>query len=130
MHAISKRSGFTLIELMLVIVVVSILTGMALLRFRGVTARAKQAEAEPILRQIYTLEERHRARTGSYTMNLADLEGGTGLSTSGEYYTYSVGAHQSGFCVSASPTATATAQGLEARSMDATRSFYDTANCN
>jgi type IV pilus assembly protein PilE len=56
--------GFTLIELMIVIVVVGILALLAIPRFTGVTLQARQAEAAPVLKQLCQLAESDRERTG------------------------------------------------------------------
>ncbi len=77
--------GFTLIELMIVVVIIGILAAIALPKFSQVTKRAKEAEAEPILKQLYTLQDRHVQKTGTYATTIAELEGGTG-NFSGKYY--------------------------------------------
>jgi prepilin-type N-terminal cleavage/methylation domain-containing protein len=124
------RNGFTLIELMIVVVVIGILAGLAIPRFMNVSRSSKEAEAKPLLRQIYTLEERYHARTDSYTLDISLLEGGAGLATGGRYFTYGLAAHASGFCVTATPSAQGVAAGLGAQSMDASRNFYESGNCS
>lgn len=124
------RDGFTLIELMIVVVIIGVLSAIAVPQYREVARNAKASEAEPLLRQIVTLEERHLAKTASYTIDLTQLEGGAALVTAGKYHTYSVSAHASGFCAIASPNAVGSAAGLTPRSMDAMRNFYDSAGCS
>ena len=124
------RNGFTLIELMIVVVVVGILAGLAIPRFMNVSRSSKEAEAKPLLRQIYTLEERHHARTDSYTLDISLLEGGAGLATSGRYFSYGLAAHASGFCVTATPSAQGVAAGVDAQSMDANRNYYESGDCS
>lgn len=58
--------GFTLIEILIVLVIIGILAGLAIPRFVGATARAKQVEAKQILRQIYTMQQTYRFEHDAY----------------------------------------------------------------
>jgi prepilin-type N-terminal cleavage/methylation domain-containing protein len=61
-------TGFTLIELMIVIVIVGILAAMAIPRFMRSTTKSKQSEAKLILKQIYVNERTYKQQstTNSY----------------------------------------------------------------
>lgn len=50
-----KKNGFTLVELMVVVVIIGILASLAIPRFMGVTDKAKLSEFKPILKQAVTL---------------------------------------------------------------------------
>lgn len=62
---VDKQRGFTLIELMVVVVIIGILAALAIPRYFGATTRTKQGEAKIILKQIATLQEPYRVDSPS-----------------------------------------------------------------
>lgn len=126
MHA---KRGFTLIELMIVVVVIGIIAALAVPRYLDYGRTSREAEAMPLLKQVYTLEQRHHARFASYTDDITQLEGGPDIAVGGRYFTLSVAAHASGFCAVATPNAEGTDAGLNPQSLDGTGDFHASDNC-
>jgi prepilin-type N-terminal cleavage/methylation domain-containing protein len=67
------RRGFTLVEVMIVVVIIGIITAIAVPRFNITAHRSKEKEAELILKQVYEMQEAYRANTGSYAAAVEQL---------------------------------------------------------
>src|SRR5574343_135853 len=87
---IRRRSGVTLIELMLVVVVVAILAAIALPSYQQYVLKGRRAEAIAALNAVQQAQERYRANSPSYAATLSELAQGAtspyahyGLSLSG-----------------------------------------------
>jgi prepilin-type N-terminal cleavage/methylation domain-containing protein len=87
-----STKGFTLIELMIVTVIIGILAAIAIPKFNSVSRKAKEAEAAPILKQLYTLQERHLQGEGAYATAIGQLEGGATSFSGAKYYGFALGA--------------------------------------
>src|SRR3972149_12035688 len=62
----SNRKGFTLIELMIVVVIIGILAALAIPRFMRASTKSKQSEAKQILKQVYVMEQAYRQEHDVY----------------------------------------------------------------
>ena len=61
-----NRKGFTLIELMIVVVIIGILAALAIPRFMEATKKAKVTEGKGILKQIYVAARAYYQENGEY----------------------------------------------------------------
>jgi prepilin-type N-terminal cleavage/methylation domain-containing protein len=73
LKTLRSRKGFSLIELMIVVVIIGILAALAIPRFTKASDLAKEKEAEGLLKQVLTMQEVWKAQDGNYTADLADL---------------------------------------------------------
>ena len=61
-----KQAGFTLIELMVVVVIIAILAGLIIPRFMGETDKAKQAKAKMQIESLESALKMYKLDYGSY----------------------------------------------------------------
>jgi type IV pilus assembly protein PilA len=64
-----SQKGFTLIELMIVVVIIGILAALAIPRFMRATTKSKQSEAKQVLKQIYAMQRAYRQEYDTYWGN-------------------------------------------------------------
>jgi type IV pilus assembly protein PilA len=70
-----RESGFTLIELMVVVLIIAILIAIAIPTFLGARQRAQDRAAQSNLRNALTAEKTHYTDTQQYTAVAATLQG-------------------------------------------------------
>ena len=104
----NNSSGFTLLELMVVVAVVAILATIAYPSYQNFILRSHRAEAIEGLLSTQLRQEEWRVKNGSYTEIMSNL--GTPTST---YYTFSATATSSGV-----PTYTLTASAAGSQTAD------------
>ena len=70
-----RRKGFTLVELLVVIVVLAVLAAIVLPKFMDSSARSKESSLRTDLKLIRNALSAFQADTGKYPLALADLAG-------------------------------------------------------
>ena len=68
------NKGFTLVELLIVIVILGILATVTVFAVTGITNKGKTSACQSDLKVIQTAEEAYNANTGNYTALQTDLK--------------------------------------------------------
>ncbi|MBN1587857.1 MAG: prepilin-type N-terminal cleavage/methylation domain-containing protein [Candidatus Omnitrophica bacterium] len=113
-----SQRGFTLLELMIVIVIVALIAGFAVPRYTRTVERSRQGEALRILGDIRQSEFRYAAEYGTYA-NQAELTGGVmdiddPNNLANRYFSYAIdaGASNAAFGLTATRTTLRAAAGV------------------
>jgi type IV pilus assembly protein PilA len=69
---LGNSSGFTLVELMVVVAIIGILAAVAIPNYQKYQAKARQSEAKIALASIFTAEKSFSSENGSYTACLTE----------------------------------------------------------
>ena len=102
---IKLQTGFTLVELIIIVAIISILASIAIPAYNGYIETSKRSDAQASLMALAIAQEKYRATNPTYTTVIGDLNGVSSASESG-YYTLAVTAASG-----ATFTATATPDG-------------------
>ncbi len=95
-----KATGFTIVELLIVIVVIAILAAIVIVAYNGITKQATEASMQSDLREAATRLELDKTKNGAYPADAAAADGGKGLSTSGQnVLSYRGGGTASSYCI-------------------------------
>lgn len=74
-----QLKGFTIVELLIVIVVIAILAAVTIVAYSGISSRARAAKLESEAQQITTQLLNHKTLTGSFPSSLDELNDNQGL---------------------------------------------------
>jgi type IV pilus assembly protein PilE len=101
-----KQKGFTLTELVVVVVIIGILAAIGLPSYRAYVLRSQRTEAKDALVRLASNQERFYLQNSTYTADLAALGFANGGMTDTGLYTLAVVADQLGFTATATPAPT------------------------
>ena len=68
------KKGFTLLELIIVVIIIGILVSMALPKFISVAEKARAAEGKGMIGSLRNAQLRYYAQNSKYTAAMADLD--------------------------------------------------------
>ena len=108
MRNLRNSKGFTLIELMIVVVIIGILAAIAIPKFANVSKNSKQAEAGPVLKQICTLAQTYFDQNSAQATAITDLASVGWQDPTAKYFTFTF----AGGTATATPNALGTGAGL------------------
>lgn len=105
-----REYGFTLIELIIVVLVIGILAAIAIPSYQDYVTRSRRAEAQSYMMELAMSEEKWRANNSSYGNLQADgsISSGAAATRTTTYYNYTIAAGTNTY------TITATARGVQA----------------
>lgn len=98
---VKGQNGMTLVELMVVVVIVSVLTLVAVPSYRDFVKRSQRTEAKEALVHIANNQERFYLHNHTYASDLADLGFGREYTENGLYQLRIVAADRQGFSATA-----------------------------
>lgn len=104
----TKNQGFTLIELMIVVVVIGILAAIAIPAYSDYVQRSRRADAKSSILAVQLEQEKWRANNVAYTADLTDLgfSSADNVDSIDGFYTVDIanGASTANYTVTAVPT--------------------------
>lgn len=84
-----NKRGFTLVELMIVIVIIGLLAAIAIPKYNVSSYKAKEKEADQILKHVYSMQSAYFTQHSAYAASIAELESvGFNPPSHLEYYTW------------------------------------------
>lgn len=108
-HPYRMDKGFTLIELMVVVIIIGVIAALAIPRFMACATYPKTAEARQVLKQIHVQQRAYRQEYGTYWGNGVTADKNTPLNfaklgvelMASAWYSYSIVAGQTSYTCTA-----------------------------
>jgi prepilin-type N-terminal cleavage/methylation domain-containing protein len=97
-----RRVGFTIVELLIVVVVIGILASITIVSYNGIVQKARESQMKSNLLNVYKQLSVDKVYDGIYPVSLAAANDGKGIiaeSDASYQYTYSNAASSETFCV-------------------------------
>jgi len=92
-----RSKGFTLVEVLIVVIIIGILAAIGIPQFASSIEKARGGEARAGLGHIQTAEKIYYAENDAYTQNPADL----GLSLTTTYWSFTINTPSGGYVATA-----------------------------
>jgi prepilin-type N-terminal cleavage/methylation domain-containing protein len=100
-----KQPGFTIVELLIVIVVIGILAGITIIAYNGIQSRAHASQAQADSESVTKLLAISNVNNGSFPTDLSTVNNGNPMSVAdGTSYTYHPGSGNTSYCVTVTNT--------------------------
>lgn len=105
---VNSSKGFTLIELMIVILIIGVIAAIALPAYQEYAKQARRADAKTSLLEVQLAQEKYRANNPTFTTDMTDLGyvGATNQPSKEGYYILDIpsAASASTYTITAQPT--------------------------
>lgn len=85
-----SAKGFTLIEVMVVVIIVAIIVSFALPGYRAYVLAGKRVEGQALISSAAARQERYRAQNGSYAATVTALYGESSITSETRLYNLGV----------------------------------------
>jgi len=101
----NKQSGFTLVELMIVVVIIGILAMVAIPAYNDSVAKGRRADAKSTLTAMAAKQEQYYMDNKTYTADLTNIgyDAATNVNSIDDFYTVAAVATATSFTLTATP---------------------------
>ena len=88
MHKRDTQSGFTIVELLIVVVVIAVLAAITIVSYNGIIANSRQTATEAETQSLGKVIETDKVTRGSYALNMSEVPSLAALTSSDKTYSY------------------------------------------